>query len=171
MNLCINFTLSSKTSKKYLFSVLYQQTGIYKQEREIMISKINSNINFKGKVYIGGKRDVVKGYLRDAMKLFSPQDRKLVLDNLNEIKEYIEKRTPDTDVFEIGVGRSMDDINARELISFYTYRNNECYILYPAYGQYNTGGKPQDSIDRRMRTRGIKEAFKNGKKLVKQNFK
>ncbi len=77
-----------------------------------MINKLGGNLNFKGRVYIGGntpegKMDVAK----TIAKFYSVSDRDKIIANLNGIKDTLVKKTPNSDDYDINFryGKRKDD--------------------------------------------------------------
>ncbi len=66
-----------------------------------MISNLNSNISFAGKVYLGGQNQEQKEKLAMTISNFTIQDQDKIIGGLNAIKKTLESQTPDDQIYEV----------------------------------------------------------------------
>ncbi len=74
-----------------------------------MISGLNSNINFKGTVHLGGQTRQQKEQLAKTINTFETQDQNNIISGLNKIKGILEPNTPDEDTYEVHFNHDTTD--------------------------------------------------------------
>ena len=74
-----------------------------------MINKVNSAINFAGKVYVGGKTLEQKRQLKETINAFEEPDQARINAGLDGLREMLELQTPNEDTYEINFSYETTD--------------------------------------------------------------
>ena len=74
-----------------------------------MINKINSNISFKGKVYIGGTNEQQRTEFAKKINTYAPEDKERIIWGLSNIKSILKSATPEEDTYLIDFKHTKSD--------------------------------------------------------------